>query len=252
MKKIVYSFLLSFAGFSLAAQCDVPSGGGGGGASLSTTTVGSSLSLGASNNHHVNQQFFSDAFSGKFTAQQSYANVTGSAFLADESIEGTLIMNDGTQIAGVPLQVDLYKQDFIATTAEGKEMYINKKYYQEIILPHDGNNISFKKINPKKPDQFFEVLYEDGDMVFFKERYVTKKEPMSNGMFKREAEFTNRTKYFMKHSDGKIAKVKLKKKDIFGNFPDAEVYAMLEYAKANGIKLKKEVDFVAVFEGVSK
>ena len=87
-------------------------------------------------------------------------------------------------------------------------------------------------------------------MTFFKERDVTLKESQSNGIVEQEARFRKRTNYFIKHGeDGEIAKVRLKKKDIFPLIPDSELIAMQAYAKRKGIKFKDESDYVAFLGG---
>lgn len=254
MKRLLASFIFALACISLSAQCP-PGGGGGSVPSVGSGSTISASNLGGTNGnslHSLNQQVFNDAFGGRYSVQTTYANTNGSAFLTENDVEGTLILNDGSELKNVPLQFDLYKQEFIATNSKGEKMYIDKRFYQEIIIPIDGRQVSLRKINPKKPEQFYEVLYDDGDMTFFKERYVSLREAENNGIVNRQAEFKNRTKYYIKHGDNEVAKVKLKKKDFFSGFAGTEVYAMKEYAKKKGLKLKNESDYVALFEGIAK
>ena len=70
-----------------------------------------------------------------------------------------------------------------------------------------------------------------------------------SGYSKSNATFTKRNSYFIKYGDNQIAKVKLKKKDIFPLIPDSELYAMQEYAREKGLKLNNELNFIAFFEG---
>ena len=166
--------------------------------------------------------------------------------------KGTLVLNNGNVIENVLLQVDLYTNDIIASKDDGEIIYLDKRLFKEVIVSVDGTDVQYKKIDPKNPDDFYQVLYEDEGLVFFKERYASLREASNIGMTNTNARFINRTKYYIKHGEGQIAKVKLKKKEIFSGFVDAELYAMKEYARRKGIEFKDEADFIAVFEGVNE
>jgi len=248
---------------SVTAQCSPGGGGSGGTSSFSGGTssfsgvtssisggagaISSSLSLG-----HTQNQFASKA-SGLNSLRSnllSYEQVKGSPFLNDEAIEGVLVLNNGNVIENVPMQMDLYTHEVIATNDSGKEILLDNRFYKEIRLPFEGEELVFRRVNEKHPEKFYEVLYDDAGMIFFKERDVTLKESQSNGIVEQEARFRNRTNYFIKHGeDGEIAKVRLKKKDIFPLIPDSELIAMQAYAKKKGIKFKDESDYVAFLGG---
>lgn len=239
MKFLRSLFILLITCYSLSAQ---ETGGG----------VGSGIDLAIIPTHLVNQQFFDDAFNGKYSDKPKYFDIEGSPFLNDDPINGTLVMNDGKKLENVPLQFDLYANEFIANTVRGELIFLNKKHFQEIIIPIDGKDVSFRKINEEKPDQFYEILFINRDLIFFKHMFVTRKEAFSNGISKSPAQFSNRVKYYIKYPNEEIKKVKLKKKKMFEGFKNEDVKAMKDYAKANKIKFKNEYDFAAVFEAVLK
>lgn len=257
MRSLFSICIMILASFTLGAQCgptdsnptSVNSYGGGGTASFG----GGSLSNISANNT-LGAAFLNQALSGSLVADRSitYQNVKGSPYLNDAAKKGTLVLNDGNMVKDILIHVDLYTDDFIATKSDGEEIILNGSLLREIIVPGDDNKmVVYKKTNPENPDKFYEVLYEDTDMVFFKQRYVTLREGSSQGLARVQPKFNNRTKYFMRHGDGQVASVKLKKKEIFSGFVDAELYAMKEYARENGIKFRDEEDYIAVFEAVN-
>ena len=84
-------------------------------------------------------------------------------------------------------------------------------------------------------------------MVFFKEKIARLREGKDLGITKTDSRFHQYTNYYLSTSDdGKIAKVNLKKRDMFKHFPEVQSIAMLEYVKKKGLKLKKEGDYIAM------
>jgi hypothetical protein len=180
---------------------------------------------------------------------QGYKKIQGSAFLYKEPVEGTLVLNDESLIEDVRLLVDLYANEVVVMKESGEMAVLDGRFYKEVRVPYEGKEIVLKKSDSNKPNKFYQVLYEDGDMIFFKDNYVTLQEGSNNGYSTTEPKFTKRTKYFIKYGDNQIAKVKLKKKDIFPLLPDSELYAMQEYARKKGLKLNSEHNFIAFFKG---
>ena len=260
MKSLGAYLFMFFACFALSAQ--VCPGGGGGTTTSSTGSLSTSTNTGSFTSGAVaglrtsipNNNFLTNAVrSGHYaTAKQGYNKIDGSPYLNDEPIKGSLFLNNGTEIAEVPLQIDVYANEVIATNKKGEEIILDPKFYNEVRMPFEGQELVFKKINPNNPDQFYQVLYQDGDMVFFKEKDVHLKEGNNKGIVKFEPRFYKRTNYYIKQGEDQIANVKLKKKDIFSVFPETEIYAMKEYAQQKGIKLKKESDYIAMFEGANQ
>ncbi len=180
----------------------------------------------------------------------SYGTVKGSPFLNKEAVKGTLVLHDGNMLKDVLLQFDLYTNDIIATLEDGEEVFIDKIYYKEIIIPTDGKDAVLRRLDPEKPDILYEVLYQDEDMAFFKQRTVTLREGSNSGLAKVKPRFDKRTTYFIKQGKQKVEKVKLKEKDVLSKFKKREANTLKSYAKKNGIKLKKEKDFITLFTGV--
>ena len=243
--------LFTISCFALSAQC--PSGGGGNSSVSGGGGIGNSGAIvGGGNGLNVLNQSF--AGSQYQNIKSTYASIDGSPFLNNEPIESTLVMANGMELNNVPIQIDLYSHLVIATNDKGVQIILDGRYYDEIIMPFEGQDIVFKKADPKNPEQYYEVLYDDGDMTFFKEGNVrlNKSSTAQNSLANTNPNFhKGKTEYFIKMGQQEVVKVKLKKKDIFSIFPDAELMAMKDYAKRKGIKFKGEADYVAVFDGIN-
>ncbi len=244
--KIILPIFAMFFGVSFAmAQC--PSYG----SSSTTTSIPAVSNISTSSAVFTNSSVvnFSNSNSYQTTSALSYQEIQGSPFLNSEPLNGTVVFNDDSVINDVPINIDMYANEIIATKPNGEKIALDGRFYKEIILSHEGEELVFKKANEDEPSKFYQVLYDDGDMVFFKDNYVTLREGSNNGFSKTPSKFTPRTNYFIKHGDDQIVKVKLKKKDIFPLIPDSELYAMQEYARKKGLKLNSELNFIAFFEG---
>ena len=249
MKLLLTTFSLLFSVSLVISQC--PSYGGSSTSAGIPTGASSSVSFTTFSGTTALNPLLNSSNSSVFqnSTLPSYQNTEGSPFLYSEPIEGTLTLNDDSYIENVPLLVDLYANELVAVKPSGEMIVLDGRFYKEARISYDGEEIVLKKSDSKDPNKFYQVLYEDGDMIFFKDNYVTLKEASNNGYTQRNSKFTQRTKYFIKYGDNQIAKVKLKKKDIFPLIPDSELYAMQEYAREKGLKLNDEINFIAFFEG---
>lgn len=237
--------------FTLSAQCP---GGGGGTTTSVTTSVTQSINSSAGGFGSYSNGMAGLSAVGISQSQSNklvYSDLKGSPYLNEEPTKGTLVLNNGKKVDNYLLQLDLHTNQAIATLSNGDEIFINSELIKEIAIPHDGELLVFKKTNPDRPDRFYQVLYEDAGMVFFKDRRATITDPVRNGIADRDGQIRHSNRYFISQGEGQIAKVKLKKKDVFSSFIDDEVYAMKEYAKKKGIKFSNEQDYVEVFEGVA-
>ena len=251
MRILLSTLTLLFSASIAIGQC--PSYGSTTSTGVPTATS-SSVSFSSTNGTSLLNPLLNSSNSNVFQncTLPSYRSVEGSPFLFSEPIEGTLTLNNESLIENVPLLVDLYANELIVVKPNGDMMVLDGRFYKEARVSYDGEEIVLKKSDSKDPNKFYQVLYEDGDMIFFKDNYVTLKEASNNGYSQSNSKFTMRTKYFIKYGDGQIAKVKLKKKDIFPLIPDSELYAMQEYARKKGLKLNDEHNFIAFFQGAKQ
>ncbi len=147
----------------------------------------------------------------------------------------------------MPVKYDLYAAQIVATDRNGQEILLDTKYYKVILLTIDGQETSFKKVNPKRPNQFYEVLYESGDVIFFKDRQARLKKGQNLGITNQPSRFSQHNRYYISGADRGLVKVNLKKRDVFNHFPEVEAVVMREYIKKSKIKLSKEKDYKKLF-----
>ena len=244
MKSLLILFTILSSSYYVVAQCgsstSVPTSATNNFRSspFSTSTISSSTYL-----NNISNQTYQN------TSLLAYQNIQGSPFLMDEAVNGVLVLNDLSEMIDVPINIDLYTHQIIATKPNGDIIALDGRFYKEVRLQQEGEEIVFQKANENQPNKFYQVLYQDGDMAFLKDHVVTMREGSNNGYKNEDDKFSRRTNYFIKYGEDEIAKVKLKKKDIFPLIPDSELYAMQEYAQKKGIKLNSEMNFIAFFEG---
>lgn len=183
------------------------------------------------------------------TRENAYANINGSPFLTDKKTSGYIVMNDGKIVQNVPIQYDLYAQAMLVKNKQGEEITLDNRLYKEIKLRVGRETLLFKKINPAEKDQFYQVLYENKEVLFAKQQQAILKEGRDQGVAQIEAEFFKKTTYFITQPNGFLTKVSLKKNkrdQFFSAFPAHLATSLKNYAKQHKIKLKKEEDFIAL------
>jgi len=197
--------------------------------------------------HFLNQAFAESEYE---EARFEYKKIKGSPYLVEEPVKGILVLNNGSMVKDVLLQFDLYVDEIVATV-DGEEIVLDSRFFSEVIFHIEGRDIILRKVNDAEPEKFYEILYQDTEMLFFKDRYVTLRERANSGLAKVDAKFTSRKKYFLKAGNADAQKVKLKKKDILSKMSKSKMKEMEAFAKENNIKFKKETDFVKAFESLN-
>lgn len=188
----------------------------------------------------------------KSVDENAHHDVEGSPFLDEKFIVGTLVTIDDDIILEVPLKINFYTHDIIAKNVSGDPMLLNESQYKAIILPMDGKKVVFKRVNEESPKVFYEVLFENSELVFYKEHFVAVKEGANYGLATADKRFSNQTRYFIKRADRQPEKIRLKKKNVFTIFPGSRAKELYDYAEAQGLELKSEEDYVQLFTGVFK
>lgn len=263
MKSIFTFALCMFFAVCISAQyCPSPtpapsgntgslvSGNTGSAASVAPASGGLTYSYLTGSQHGLLRHMNNAVMSGKYSAASAtYKTIKGSPYLTKSTVTGTLVMNDGTSIEDVPLKYDTFADEVVATNPDGEDIVLDTRFYKEMVLEIEGEDVYFAKVNPDKPEKFYELLYDDSGLTFYKDITTKLKEGENKGVAKIKARFRSYTNYYLKQGDDQIAKVNLKKKDILSQFPQLDAIAMEEYCKKKGIKLKKEKDFIAMFEG---
>jgi len=243
MKTLLSLLFIALTSLTLYAQ---PTGGS------TTESLNASGFTGVNLSNIMGQELLNKAFNGTYEETKVlYTTIKGSPYLFDGPLKGTLTMKNGSKIKDVLLKVDLYTKEIIATIND-QDIIVNVQHFTDITIPTDDNDIVIQMLNPEKPDNFYIVLYQDENLLFYKEAYATLKEGSNHGLAKTDSKFSSRKKYYIKNTRRAAKKVKLKKKKVFALFKKKEVAAMKEYAKLNKLKLKKEEDYVKVFAALKE
>jgi len=230
------------------AQC-----GGGGGGSTSTATAASTTSSFASFNS--NSQNSLDNLFSQVRLSQSYTNTTqsfyastdGSPYMYDEFQNATLVFNNDIELNDVKVNYDGYTGDIIAVNEEDEKIALDPKYYKKVLVETDEGLAIFSKPNTKKSDQFYQVLYDNEGLAFFKDPKIILREGVKNGITDTADKFVKRSKYYVANDGEDPIAVNLKKRDLFDHFPEIEMVAINEILKKKKIKLKKEKDYLELF-----
>ena len=193
----------------------------------------------------VNRQV---GLAGEESNRIAYEKIDGSPYLNKGPVLGDLMLENNNVINDILIEMDLFQEQIIITRENEETMVLDPKFFQEIVIPHDGQQILFRKLNPAEPSTFYELLYEDADISFFKKRYVTMTEGSNNGYSRKDPKFNQRNKYFIKQKKDKVSQIKLKKKDLLECFSTREQKVVEKIAKSQNLKLKDEAEFITLFE----
>lgn len=186
------------------------------------------------------------------TVDLVYKDVKGSPYLEKDILKGVIVLLDGGKTPEVPLQHDLYSGDFFYVDPNGDQLVINTKACKEILLQGNKEAYYFKRANPKTPDQFYDILYEDDNLYIYNNPAIILREGTDNGIVKTDPTFNRDDNYYVLLKGGKPKKIKLKKKDIFKQFSKQDQATMEAYAKQNKLKLKKAAEFKEMFKSLTQ
>lgn len=235
---LIFSYFLFLAVQAQDAGGQQNSSASGFGGSAITTSFG--------------QTFLDQAFNGTYEDTEfSYSKIKGTPFFNDEVISSRVTLNDGSVVKDAMIQLDLYANDFVLTKPDGEKIILDELFFYEVrMMPTNGEEYVFNKIGFEDPDQFYQILFKNDIVQFFKREYVTLREGEGAGLSKIDAKFNKRQTYFIKYKEGHVREIKLKDKDVFSAFPRKEVSELKNFAKRNKLKLKKEEDVIKLLKGV--
>jgi len=260
--KLLFSLFLSVCcSFFLIGQ-DCPAGGSSAssaasGASNSFTTIGNSNSFVGSPTSlaYASLQLPGNTkVNAYFASAQEYSSVKGSPYWhKNDDVRATLVLNNETMISDIAIKYDVYAEEVIAIEEDETQSVLDTRFFKKMIVEDDESFYTFKKVNPDKPEKFYQVLYENSEITFFKDvhtKYSTSTTHLP-GKSVENRKFISADKYYVVQND-EVTKVNLKKKDIFSHFPEVQKLSMREYIKKNKIKLKKEKDYVEVLAALQE
>ena len=187
------------------------------------------------------------ALKNKKTGLQKYQEVDGNPFLYDDKLPADIVSHNGDVLENVPVQLDLYAQEFICTGPDSIDLILDLKYYKEIRI-YDGDRIDlFKRVYPDQPTAFHQVLIEDGDSRFVKINKVDhiQMSMISGGQRDNVNRFDKKVNYEW-HHNGEIRSLSLKKKKFFKAFSKKEAQIMKSFMENEDLEMKEENDYIAV------
>ena len=191
--------------------------------------------------------------SGQAYAQSLYARVDGNPYMLDGFQEGVIVTYRNEEIVGVKLNYDGYQGNVIAINQHGDKIALDEKFYKKIIITGVEGNIVFGKpelkgnFNHNKNDKFFQVLYDNNGIVFYKDLSITIRKSQKTGIGDTPDRFVARNSYYVKKDGNAPIAVNLRKKDLFDHFEETEMAAINKIVKKKKNKLRNEADYVALF-----
>ncbi len=174
-----------------------------------------------------------------------YHNIDGTPYYYPEKQSADLVLHDGYIIEDIPLQIDLYANEFVVTNEKGTDTYLDLNFYKEIKVNYGLEVHHFKRVRPDRPEELFQVLYEDENFTLIKSKEVKHVESSLINSGQRETinKFDQSTHYdLIRNSE--IARLSLKKKKFYKSFSSKEADIMKAYAKKEGLKMNEEAHFI--------
>lgn len=181
------------------------------------------------------------------TYDLEYDDIKGSPYVEKKYLKGHVVLIDNKKTQEVSLQYDIYTNEFFFINAEKKESVIDLKLVREIVMKGEDEDYLFKRVNPRRPHQFYEILYEDESMDIYNEMEINFFEGKEQGITRIDPRFSRDDNYFVLTNGNDPKSVKLKKKNIYKLFSKEDQKLMDKIAKDNKIKLKKSKDFKKLF-----
>jgi len=175
-------------------------------------------------------------------SEVSYDEIDGSPFFKDEFLLGDALLITGQLDDNLLLKYDLARKIFAAKLEDDTEIFINTKSIIAFRMFKDENEYLFKRVDPRYPTVFYEILYEGEDIIFYKseDAKIVKGEEL--GIAKTNDRFFKDVKYYIRKGMD-IKRVKLKKKTLWKYFDEKQQEKMDDFIKEHNIKLKTDLDY---------
>lgn len=174
-----------------------------------------------------------------------YENIAGSPYYYDLEMPADLIFHNGAMIENIPLQVDLYAEEFVVTNEKGVKTYLDLDFYKEIRVTHLNGVDIYKRVYPDVPRKLFLVLYEDEMRTLVKIPSVQHIESSIVSTSGRETinKFDRKDRYELLEGD-KVTELVFKKKKFFKAFSKETANYLKGKAKELNTAFKDESDYI--------
>lgn len=186
--------------------------------------------------------------SDKFRRQNlEYNDVKGNPLLEEEMLKGFVLMIDKSRTAELPIQYDIYRKEFFYNDDNGQGHVIDQKLIREIVLTGKEENYHFKRVNPRSPLTFYDVLYETDVLQIFCEPGINFVEGKDHGIAKVEAKFSRVDKFYVLQKGANTKRIKLKRKDLYKYFSKTDQIVLDEILADEKLSLKRRADLKRLF-----
>ena len=177
----------------------------------------------------------------------SYDDMDGSPYYHDDFALSSGMKANGKILDSIQLKYDLVAHSFLAKLEDGKVITVDDKQFREFRMNIDGEEILFKRVDPKFPNRFYEIIYSGKDMTIYKSEVFSVVKAENKGFTKSKNRFISK-KIFLVKKGRQIERVKLKKKDLWKYFDKEKREILDAHLKKNKMKLKKVRDYRKLFE----
>lgn len=172
-------------------------------------------------------------------------DIDGSPFFNDEYVMGNVKFANGLFQDSLQLKYDLASYTFLSKDKEDAEFAINSRSIAEYRLFIDDEEVLFKRVDPKYPKIFYEIIYQEKGLTFYKSENVKVVKGEELGIASTNSRFFREARYYVKKGI-EIRRIKLKKKDVWYYLTAEQKQRLDQYLKEHKIKLKKDTDFKRV------
>lgn len=172
--------------------------------------------------------------------------VDGDQCFFDDFVLGSALLVNGLVDDSLQLKYNLATKSFLAKIDDDNQIVINDRNVLEFRLFKDGEEFLFKRVDPRFPREFYEILYEGHDLTLYKKVNVKIIEGEELGISKTNHRISKELRYYMKKGQ-EIQRVKLKKKFLWNYFDASQQKILDAYVSTHKIKLKKDKDFKEIF-----
>lgn len=176
-----------------------------------------------------------------------YNDILGIPYLEKEMLTGYIVAIDKQKTHDISLQYDIYRQEFFYVDDQGHELVLNQNFIREIVMTGKHMSYHFKRINPRHPLRFYDILYESDQFIIYGDLDIQFTEGKDHGISKLEPKFSRSDTYYVLQKGKPTKRIKLKKKELFKFFTREDQLAMEKVASDNDLSFKKPEDLKLIF-----
>lgn len=184
------------------------------------------------------------------TYKVDYSNIKGSPYIEKNTLTGHAVLIDDRKTEELPLQYDIYTDEFFIADEKGKEVVLDLKLVRAIYMKGEEEAYTFKRVNPRTPIKFYEILYKNDSFSIYNHLKVAFYEGKDNGITITEPRFSKSNNYYVLKKGNEAKKIKLKKKNIYKLFSKEDQKILDKIVSEQKLKLKKSKDFKKLFEAM--